>query len=161
MTNQFVVFALDGGRYALRLSIVERVVRMVAVTPLPEAPASVLGVVNVGGRVIPVINLRARFGLRDRAPELDDRLMIVELPHRAVGLVVDQIIGITPSQGDEFAAAGEVMFAEQTVEGILNLEGDMVVIHNLEALLIRDGDDTAVPDLVPDVSTEDGEEGVT
>ncbi|MBF8302857.1 MAG: cheW40H-4 [Candidatus Dadabacteria bacterium] len=59
--NQLVVLTLDEQRYALHLSAVERIVRVVEVTPLPKAPEIVLGVVNVQGQIIPVINIRKRF----------------------------------------------------------------------------------------------------
>jgi chemotaxis signal transduction protein len=58
-----VVFTLDEQRYALHLDAVKRIVRAVEVTPLPKAPQIVLGVVNVQGKVIPVMNLRSRFSL--------------------------------------------------------------------------------------------------
>ncbi len=59
--NQLVVFAFDEQRYALHLSAVERIVRMVEITPLPKAPEIVLGVVNVQGRIVPIVNIRKRF----------------------------------------------------------------------------------------------------
>ena len=67
-----VAFALNEQRYALRLAIVERIVRMVEITPLPNAPDIVLGVVNLQGRIIPIFNIRRRFGLEEREPDLDD-----------------------------------------------------------------------------------------
>ena len=65
-SNHIVVFTLDEQRYALHLLAVERVVRAVEVTALPEAPEIVLGVVNVKGRIVPVINVRRRFRLPER-----------------------------------------------------------------------------------------------
>jgi purine-binding chemotaxis protein CheW len=65
-TTQLVVFRLDERRYALPLAAVERVVRSVTVTPLPGAPAIVLGGINVHGRVLPVLNVRRRFRMPDR-----------------------------------------------------------------------------------------------
>jgi purine-binding chemotaxis protein CheW len=59
--NQLVVLTLDEQRYALHLSAVERIVRMVEITPLPKAPQIVLGVVNVQGRIVPIVNIRKRF----------------------------------------------------------------------------------------------------
>ena len=64
--DQLLVFALGDQRCALYLPVVDRVVRMVEITPLPKAPDIVLGVVNVHGEVIPVINVRKRFGLPQR-----------------------------------------------------------------------------------------------
>lgn len=64
--SQLVVFRLDAQRFALPLTAVERVVRAVAVTLLPDAPAIVLGAIDVHGRVLPVLNVRRRFNLPQR-----------------------------------------------------------------------------------------------
>jgi len=79
---QLVVFTLDDRRYGLALSAVERAVRMVDVTPLPQAPQIVLGVVNVQGRVVPVVNLRRRFRLPERDFALADQLLIARTARR-------------------------------------------------------------------------------
>ena len=74
--DRLVVFTLDDQRYGLPLSAVERVVPMVDITPLPKAPDIVLGVVDVQGRVIPVVNLRRRLRLPERDIALTDQLVI-------------------------------------------------------------------------------------
>ena len=61
-----MVFTLDRQRYALPLSVVERVVRMIEITPVPHTPDIVLGVINAQGRVIPVVDIRRRFRLPTR-----------------------------------------------------------------------------------------------
>jgi purine-binding chemotaxis protein CheW len=73
--QKLVIFTLDEQRYALHLAAVERVVRMVELTSLPKAPEIVLGVVNVRGRVVPVVNLRKRFGLAERGIRLSDHIL--------------------------------------------------------------------------------------
>jgi len=73
---RLVVFTLDEQRYALRLSAVERIVRVVEVPPLPKAPEIVLGIVNVQGRVLPVVNIRRRFRLPEREAGLRDQLIL-------------------------------------------------------------------------------------
>jgi purine-binding chemotaxis protein CheW len=80
--DHLFVFSLDAQPFALPLAVVERVVRAVAVTPLPRMPQIILGVINLQGRIIPVINLRKLFGLEaaDAPPELElsDYLIIVQ-----------------------------------------------------------------------------------
>jgi purine-binding chemotaxis protein CheW len=68
--HQLVVFTLGQQRYGLPLSSVERAARIVEITPLPNAPEIVLGVINVQGRLMPVVNLRHRFRLPERADSL-------------------------------------------------------------------------------------------
>ncbi len=74
--NPVVALMLDDIRYALPLTSVEQVVRAVEVTPLPDAPDIIMGVINVHGRVVPVVDIRRRFRLPARALSAGDQLVI-------------------------------------------------------------------------------------
>src|SRR5437867_11439317 len=89
LANRLVVFSLDAERYGLRLSCVERIVRLAEFTALPKAPDIVLGIVNVQGEIIPVLNVRQRFGLPERELDLSDHLVIARTSKRKVALVVN------------------------------------------------------------------------
>jgi len=80
-----LALSVDDRRYALPLSAVERIVRIVEVTPLPSAPEIVAGVVNVHGRVIPVVDLRKRFTLREPVIALSDQLIVAHTSDRRGG----------------------------------------------------------------------------
>ncbi len=137
-SNQFVVFTLDGQAYALHLSVVERIVRVVEVTPLPKAPEIVLGVVNVGGKIIPVIDIRKRFRLHGREIDLSDQLVIANTLHRRVALVVDSVIGVIERSVPEVTAAEQILPNVKYVEGVAKLEDGMVLIHDLDKFLSLD-----------------------
>ena len=92
--EQLVVFSLDAQRYALQLSVVQRIVCAVDVTPLPSAPAIVLGVINIEGRIVPVINVRKRFWLPDKQIGLNDHLIIATTAKRPVALLADSVSGV-------------------------------------------------------------------
>src|SRR5712692_1417869 len=115
--RRLVVFALDGNRYALRLSAVERIVRLVEVTPLPQAPEIVLGVVNVQGRIISVIDIRKRFRLPGREMSLSDQLVIAHTSRRPVGLVADTVSGVAERSVQEVIAAETILPGIEYVEG--------------------------------------------
>ena len=91
---QCVVFCLEGQRYALHLSQVERVLSMVAVSPLPETPAVVAGVINYRGSVVPVLDLRPRFGFARREFGLTDQLLLARTTRRMLALPVDEVLGV-------------------------------------------------------------------
>lgn len=74
--SQSVVFSLDTRLYAISLSAVRRVVQAVELTPLPNAPPIVKGVINLGGLIIPVVNIRRRFRLPERELELSDQFIV-------------------------------------------------------------------------------------
>lgn len=133
--ERLVVFALDDQRYALRLSAVDRVVPMVRITPLPKAPAIVIGVVNVQGRVIPVIDMRRRFHLPEREAALTDRLIIAHTARRPVALAADVVAGVLEYPGHNIVAAEGVLPGVEHVEGIAKLKGDLILIHDLDRFL--------------------------
>ncbi len=130
-----VVFTLDEQRYALPLSVVERVVHAVEVTPLPKAPEIVLGVVNVRGRVIPVVNVRKRFRLPEREIELSDQFIIARAAKRPVALVVDTVAGIHEHLEREVIKAEDVLPAMEYVDGVAKLEDGLVLVHDLDKFL--------------------------
>ena len=107
--NQLIIFTLDDQRYGLPLSAVERVVRMVDITPLPQAPDNVLGIINVQGRVIPVINIRRRFRLPERELALTDQLVIARTARRPVALVADAVTGVHEYAEQEAVAAQDIL----------------------------------------------------
>jgi purine-binding chemotaxis protein CheW len=91
---EVLVFTVNGHEHALPVEDVVEVVRLVAVTPLPEAPAWVAGVINMRGRVIPVIDLRTRLGLPPREPDLSTPIIVVGGSEPAAGLVADAAVEV-------------------------------------------------------------------
>jgi len=135
MANQLLVFALDEQRYALYLSAVDRVVRMVSITPLPAAPDAVLGIVNVQGRIVPVFNLRGRFRLAAREISLSDQLIIAHTRRRAVALVTDTVSDVLDCPARDVVEAQRVLPGTDYVEGVAKLEGGLILIHDLDKFL--------------------------
>lgn len=137
-TSHLVVFLLDGRRYALPLTVVDRVVRAVEVTPLPKAPAIVHGAVDVHGRVLPVLNVRRRFRLPDREISPSDWFLLAHTERRAVALVVDESEGVVESADDDIVASPQIVPGLDAFPGVVALEGGLVLIHDLERFLSLD-----------------------
>ena len=133
-----VVFSLDDQRYALALARVRRAIRVVAITPLPEAPPIVLGIVDLGGVVIPVIDLRQRFRHPPRELRLSDHLLVATAGARTVALLVDETHGVIEVSSAERAPAGAILPGLELVDGAVKLEDGLVLIHDLERLLSLD-----------------------
>lgn len=134
-SEQLVVFGLDGQRYALRLSAVERVVRAVEVIVLPSAPAIVLGVINLAGRVIPVMNIRKRFRLPEKEIGLDNQLIIARTAERTVALLVDYTSALAEISATEVIQAIKILPRIDYLDGVAKLEDGMVLIHDLDKFL--------------------------
>jgi purine-binding chemotaxis protein CheW len=136
--NRIVVFVLDEQRYALLLSAVERVVRAVEITLLPKAPAVVLGVINVHGQVIPVVDARKRFRLPERGMDLNDRFIIAHTSRRRIALVVDSVLGIKELAEQESVSSDQVLPFAEYINGVAKVEGDLVLIYDLDEFLSLD-----------------------
>ena len=140
MENSFklLVFALEGRKYALSLSAVERVIRSVEVTPLPKAPEVVSGIINVQGAIAPVFNLRKRFGLTEKGINAGDQMIIAKTARRIVALGVDGVEGVIEQPQGEIISAEKIHPEMEYVEGVIKLEGGMALIHDLGRFLSLD-----------------------
>ncbi|TAN70416.1 MAG: purine-binding chemotaxis protein CheW [Methylobacter sp.] len=130
-----LVFTLADWRCAMKLSTVERVYRAVAITPLPDAPDIVLGIVNVRGVVLPVVDLRRRFRLPEKNLMPDDRLIVAHSSGRLVALVVDAVIGVIECLDTDITLANAIVPGMDYVEGVARLKDGMILIHDLSRFL--------------------------
>ena len=92
--TSLLVIHVDGRHYALPLAQVNRVVRAVEVTPLPTAPEAFAGVIDVGGDILPVVDLRLRLGIDRRPVGVDDCMVIAQTSFARLVLPVDGVLGI-------------------------------------------------------------------
>lgn len=130
-----LVFTLNDWKCALRLSAVERAYRAVAVTPLPDAPGIVLGIINVHGEVMPVIDLRKCFRLppKDLAPA--NQLIVGHTARRSVALVVDMVSGVIECDEQGISATDTILPSMDYVEGVARLRDGMILIYDLDRFL--------------------------
>jgi purine-binding chemotaxis protein CheW len=135
MLNQLVVFTLDAQLYALSLASVQRVMRVVEVTPVPKAPAIVAGVIDVQGRIIPVMSMRKRFGLPETECSLSDQIIVADTATRSVALIVNSVTGVIARAAEEITETKTIVPGAQYVEGITKLAGDILFIHNIDRFL--------------------------
>jgi purine-binding chemotaxis protein CheW len=140
-TNQdtrWVVFLLDEQRYALHLSCVERAVRAAEVTPLPKAPEIVLGVINVQGQIVPVVDIRKRFRLPQREIDPSHRFILARSSRRRIAIVADSIQGLAQRPQGDVIAPEKILPGMEYVDGVAKLEDGMALIHDLDKFLSFD-----------------------
>lgn len=97
ISDKLALFTIENRQYALALDSVERVIRAVEVTPLPKAPANVIGVINMQGRIIPVLDVRMLFKLPHEEIMPHHQMIILHTKDRDVALVVDNVSGVMES----------------------------------------------------------------
>ena len=140
--DRIVILALDGQRYALPLSAVERVIRAVAVTPVPETPAFVFGVVNMAGKMVPVVSLRACFGLPGRPIRPEDQFVIARTSRLTLALVVDEVQGLSAVDAAQTVAVEDALpGGERGVRGLAKLDGGIIQICDMDRLIGQEDQD--------------------
>jgi purine-binding chemotaxis protein CheW len=135
---QLVVFELEERRYGLRLTAVERVLHAVDVTPLPQSPNVVWGVIDIEGQIVPVLSLRRRFGLPERAIGVSDHFVIARTARRTVALVVDTVRGVVERSAAEVIESDKILPDLNQIEGVIQLDDGMALIHDLDRFLSLD-----------------------
>jgi purine-binding chemotaxis protein CheW len=133
--NHYLVFSLDDQRYSLHLPAVESVARMVYITPLPGAPEIVLGVVNLRGKVVPIVNIRQRFNLPKREILLTDCLIFAHATKRLVGLAVDSVMEIVEGLEHCMVPTDEFFPSIKYLDGVIKFHDGLILIQNLGKFL--------------------------
>lgn len=131
-SDHHVVFELESTRYALPLDGLIEVSWRVHVTPLPAAPAIVLGLIVHRGVGIPAIDLRSRLGLSARPATLGDQMLVVRTARRVVALVVDGVASVAAIDPQSVRSP---LVTDRHVRGVVVVDGSLVLIEDLEALL--------------------------
>jgi purine-binding chemotaxis protein CheW len=135
---RLVAFRLEGQRYALHLPLVERILHMVAVSPLPRAPGIVLGVINFHGQVIPVLDLQRRLGLSSRNYSLSSTLLVARTNRRALAFPVDEVLGVQEVTEEIVTLPPTLCPGIGLLVGIAALPDGLLFIHDLDAFLSLD-----------------------
>jgi purine-binding chemotaxis protein CheW len=133
--REMILFDLDGQRFGIELRQIQRVVRVVAITPVPGAPATVLGLLNLGGTVIPVMNMRRILHRPERDLKLSDQLLIVHTAGRVVALLVDEVSGISEPRVCDEIPLDTILPDNGLIRGVLKDQGDLIFIQDVDAFL--------------------------
>jgi len=129
---QLVVFRVGKSEYALPVTNVGEILRMVAIAPVPEAPSWLPGVINLRGKVIPVIDLRTRLGLPEAKVGVNTPIVVTESEGQMVGLVADAVTELMTVQLDAVEPPDELAGPGNAVEGVARAGDRLILILALE-----------------------------
>lgn len=139
-TEQFLTFRLNGLDYGISIMKVQEIRGWTQVTPLPNSPAYIRGVLNLRGIVVPVIDLRLRFGLPEATYDAFTVIVVVNIGKRLAGLVVDgvsDVIDLGPAQrcaAPEFDGHANRQF----IEGLAQVDSKLLIVLDVERLISTD-----------------------
>jgi len=138
-SNSLLIFNVGEQKYALYLSAVERVVRIVEITPLPESPAEVAGVIDLEEQIIPVFDMRKKLNLPARDLNLSDQLIIANTSRRKVALWVENVNDVEVTAEDEIVPGSKILAGMEHIDGVVKLKNsDIALIYNLDRFLHLD-----------------------
>jgi len=135
--EQVVVFALAGEHYGLDITHVQGIIKMPEVTCVPRAPSFIEGVINLRGVIVPIIDLRRRFGLDARTETGETRIINVEMGDHLVGLIVDgveEVLNI-PSGVIEPTPDLVTTVDSDCLRGIAKLDERLIILLDLDRVL--------------------------
>ncbi|WP_441003479.1 chemotaxis protein CheW [Pseudocolwellia agarivorans] len=139
-TTQWVKFSLGGENYGIRVLKVQEIQRYSEISPIPGAPSYVLGIINLRGSVISVLNTREKFGLPDYEITDDSRIVILEVGKQIIGILVDSVAEVISLQASDVDIAPNVGNDETAkfIDGVSNKGGELLILLDAEKILNED-----------------------
>ncbi len=134
---QYVTFRLDDETYGLNVMQIQEVLRYTEIAPVPGAPDYVLGIINLRGNVVTVIDTRRRFGLMDSEVTDSTRIVVLEADHQVIGILVDAVAEVIYIRQSEIETAPNVGNEESArfIQGVCNRNGELVILVEFEKML--------------------------
>jgi purine-binding chemotaxis protein CheW len=132
--QQNVIFKLDDVEYGIDIMQVNEIVKLQPITKMPNTQDFVDGVINLRGRVIPVVDLKVKFNLGRKERNENNRIIVINVNNKTLGMVVDEVaevIRINEEQIDD-AEAISVDINEDYIRGVAKIESRLVILLNLE-----------------------------
>ena len=137
---QWVTFQLGDETYGINVMQVQEVLRYTEIAPVPGAPDYVLGIINLRGNVVTVIDTRSRFGLEPAEITDNTRIVIIESEKQVIGILVDSVAEVVYLRASEIDSAPNIGTDESTkfIQGVCNRDGELLILVDLNKLLTEE-----------------------
>ena len=134
--SEWVTFHLGDEKYGINVAMVREVLKNTDIAPVPGAPYYVLGIINLRGNVVTVIDTRTRFALPPHEADDNTRIVIIEREGSVVGMVVDSVSEVATLRASEIEFAPNVGNDESAkyIQGVSNQEDELLILIDLEKL---------------------------
>ncbi|HVL01121.1 MAG TPA: chemotaxis protein CheW [Dongiaceae bacterium] len=139
--TQWGTFRLGDEIYGVNVMQIREVLRFTEITPVPGAPYYVLGIINLRGNVVTVIDTRTRFGLQSADVDNNSRIVIVEVDKQVIGMLVDSVAEVTYLNESEIEKAPSVGNEETSkfITGVCNKNNELLILIDLERMISPGG----------------------
>jgi purine-binding chemotaxis protein CheW len=134
---QWVTFRLGDEKYGINVMQVQEVLRITEIAPVPGAPTYVLGIINLRGNVVTVIDTRNRFGLMSKETDESSRVVIIETENHIIGILVDSVAEVVELKASEMENAPNVGNEESSkyIQGVTSTENELLILVDLNKFL--------------------------
>ncbi len=134
---QWVTFQLEEETYGINVMQVREVLRYTEIAPVPGAPDYVLGIINLRGNVVTVIDTRSRFGLMQGETTDNTRIIVIESERQVIGILVDSVAEVVYLRSSEIDTTPSVGTDESSkfIQGVSNRDGKLLILVDLNKLL--------------------------
>jgi purine-binding chemotaxis protein CheW len=134
---QYVTFKLDDETYGINVMQIQEVLRYTEIAPVPGAPDYVLGIINLRGNVVTVIDTRKRFGLCEADMTDHTRVVVLEVEGQVIGILVDSVAEVVYLKQSEIETAPNVGNDESArfIQGVCNKNGELIILVEFEKML--------------------------
>lgn len=138
--TQWVTFRLADETYGVNVMQVQEVLRMTEIAPVPGAPDYVLGIINLRGNVVTVMDTRRRFNLNEKESDDATRIVIIEAEEQVVGILVDSVAEVVYLKQSEIDTAPNVGNAESSryIQGVANRDEGLLILVDLDKMLTEE-----------------------
>ena len=134
---QLVSFKLDNEEYGIEVLKVREIIRMIPITHMPNTPPYVEGIINLRGKIIPVVSMRKKFGLLEQDNGSQTRIVVMDISGELMGFVVDSVSEVIRISGSEIQPPPNVVSGgidQECITGVINQAERLLVLLDLERL---------------------------
>lgn len=138
---QLVSFKVDSEEYGIEVLKVREIIRMIPITSVPNAPYHAEGIINLRGKVIPVISLRKLFGLQESESNNQTRIIVMDIGNKPIGFIVDAVSEVVRISGSEIQPAPNIVsggVGQEYIIGVINQAEHLLVMLDLEKYFFQD-----------------------
>ncbi len=138
--KQLVVFDLANEVYGMDIGVVLEIIRMQEITKVPRTPEFVEGIINLRGKIIPVVDLRKRFSLPVTDETADNRIVVVDIDGQGIGMVVDAVAEVMRINSGSIEPPSEAITTQESdyLLGIAKLDDRLIILLDMNNLLLKE-----------------------
>lgn len=136
-SSKFVTFIIDNETYGIDVNRVQEIIGVIPIAHIPNSAEYLKGVINLRGRVVPVIDVRMKFRMKEREYDSTTVILIVEMNENAVGLIVDSVSDVLDIPADSMHdySGADAKIKSTSIERIASVNNELILILNLDKMI--------------------------